>query len=96
VTLAYFLGKLRATPDGNGTLLDHSLVLYGSGMSNSNQHDHEPLPTLVAGGASGALVGGRHIRAGTGTPFSNLLVALLAKLGVQVETFGDSTGAVTL
>ena len=60
-------------------LLDHSLVLYGSGMSNSNQHDHEPLPTLVAGGASGALAGGRHIRAGAGTPFANLLVALLAE-----------------
>ena len=95
-TLAYFLGKLRATPDGDGTLLDHSLVLYGSGMSNSNQHDHEPLPTIVAGGASGTLAGGRHIRAGVGTPFANLLVALLDKLGVRVERFGDSTGAVTL
>ena len=84
------------TPDGDGTLLDHSLVLYGSGMSNSNQHDHEPLPTIVAGGASGALAGGRHIRAGAGTPFANLLVALLDKLGVGVESFGDSTGAVAL
>ena len=95
-TLAYFLGLLRDTPDGDGTLLDHSLVLYGSGMSNSNQHDHEPLPTLVAGGASGALAGNRHIRAGTGTPFANLLVALLDKLGVQVEAFGDSNAAVKL
>jgi Protein of unknown function (DUF1552) len=95
-TLAYFLGKLADTPDGDGTLLDHSLVLYGSGMSNSNQHDHEPLPTLVAGGASGALAGGRHIRAGAGTPFANLLVALLDKLDVRVERFGDSAGAVTL
>ena len=95
-TLAYFLGKLRDTPDGDGTLLDHSLVLYGSGMSNSNQHDHEPLPTIVAGGASGAVAGGRHIRAGAGTPFANLLVALLDKLGVHVEKFGDSTGAVSL
>jgi hypothetical protein len=95
-TLAYFLGKLRDTPDGDGNLLDHSLVLYGSGMSNSNQHDHEPLPTLVAGGASGALAGGRHIRTGAGTPFSNLLVALLDKLGVEAESFGDSTGAVSL
>ncbi len=65
-------------------------------MSNSNQHDHEPLPTLVAGGASGALAGGRHIRAGADTPFANLLVALLDKLDVHVEKFGDSTGAVTL
>jgi hypothetical protein len=95
-TIAYFLGKLRATPDGDGNLLDHSLVLYGSGMSNSNQHDHEPLPTLLAGGASGTLAGGRHIRAGTGTPFANLLVALLDKLDVHAEKFGDSTGTVTL
>jgi hypothetical protein len=95
-TLAYFLGKLRDTPDGDGNLLDHSLVLYGSGMSNSNQHDHEPLPTVVAGGASGALAGGRHIRAGAGTPFANLLVALLDKLAVPAESFGDSTGAVSL
>jgi hypothetical protein len=95
-TLAYFLGRLRDTPDGDGTLLDHSLVLYGSGMSNSNQHDHEPLPTLVAGAASGALAGGRHIRAGAGTPFANLLVALLHKLGVEGESFGDSTGEVAL
>ncbi len=95
-TLAYFLGKLRDTPDGDGNLLDHSLVLYGSGMSNSNQHDHEPLPTIVAGGASGALAGGRHIRAGAGTPLANLLVALVQKLGVDAESFGDSTGVVSL
>ena len=96
MTLAYFLALLRDTPDGDGTLLDHALVLYGSGMSNSNQHDHEPLPTLVAGGASRALAGGRHIRAGAGTPFANLLVALLDKLDVRAENFGDSTGAVSL
>jgi hypothetical protein len=95
-TLAYFLGKLRDTPDGGGTLLDHSLVLYGSGMSNSNQHDHDPLPAVLAGSASGVLAGGRHVRAGTGTPFANLLVALLDKLGVEAESFGDSTGAVAL
>jgi hypothetical protein len=95
-TLAYFLGKLRDTPDGDGNLLDHSLVLYGSGMSNSNQHDHAPLPTIVAGGASGALLAGRHIRAGADTPLANLLVALLDKLGVPAESFGDSTGVVTL
>ena len=73
-TFAYFLSRLNDTPDGDGSLLDHSLVLYGSGMSNSNQHDHDPLPTLVAGGASGAMAGGRHIRAGAGTPMANLLV----------------------
>jgi hypothetical protein len=95
-TLAYFLDKLRATPDGDGNLLDHSLVLYGSGMSNSNQHDHEPLPTIVAGGASGAVAGGRHVRAGAGTPLANLLVALLQKLGVEAESFGDNTGVLSL
>jgi hypothetical protein len=95
-TLAYLLGRLKDTPDGDGTLLDHSLVLYGSGMSNSNQHDHEPLPVVVAGGASGALAGGRHIRAEAGTPMANLLVALLRKLDVPVESFGDSTGVVAI
>lgn len=95
-TLAYFLAKLRDTPDGDGSLLDHSLVLYGSGMSNSNQHDHEPLPAIVAGSASGALRGGRHLSTAAGTPMANLLVALLQKLGVPTEAFGDSTGVVSL
>ncbi len=95
-TLAYFLQKLAATPDGDGSMLDHSLVLYGSGMSNSNQHDHAPLPILVAGGASGRLQGGRHIRTGKGTPLANLHMALLDKLDVPLDAFGDSTGMVTL
>jgi hypothetical protein len=95
-TLAYLLQKLQETPEGDGTLLDHSVVLYGSGMSNSNQHDHDPLPILVAGGASGRLQGGRHIRAGKGTPLSNLHLALLEKLGVPVTAFGDSTAALTI
>lgn len=95
-TIAYFLDKLRNTPDGNGTLLDHSMVLYGSGMSNSNQHDHDPLPLLLAGGASGRLAGGRHIRAGEGTPMSNLLYSILDKLDVPVDGFGDSTALLTL
>ncbi len=95
-TLGYFLQKLQDTPDGDGSLLDHSLVLYGSGMSNSNQHDHDPLPILVAGGASGRLQGGRHLRAGKDTPLSNLHMALLEKLDVPVTAFGDSTGVVTL
>ncbi len=95
-TIAYFLKKLSETPDGDGTLLDHSLVLYGSGMSNSNQHDHDPLPLLLAGGASGRLKGGRHIRAGAGTPMANLLVAMLEKLDVPGETFGESNGVLTI
>ncbi|MBV9503648.1 MAG: DUF1552 domain-containing protein [Acidobacteriia bacterium] len=90
--LAYFLEKLRATPDGDGTLLDHSMVLYGSGMSNGNQHDHDPLPVLLAGGAAGQLKGGRHLKFPEHTPMSNLLLAMLDKLGVEQERFGDSTG----
>jgi hypothetical protein len=95
-TIAYFLEKLRNTPDGNGSLLDHSMVLYGSGMSNSNQHDHDPLPLLLAGGASGRLAGGRHIRAGKGTPMSNLLYAMLDKLDIPVDRFGDSTAMLNI
>ena len=89
--LGYFLEKLHATPDGDGTLLDHSVVLYGSSMSNGNQHDHEPLPILVAGGASGQLKGDRHVVTAPHTPMSNLMLALLDKLGVPQRVFGDST-----
>ena len=94
---AYFLDKLASTPDGDGSLLDHSLVLYGSGMSNSNQHDHDPLPIILAGGASGRLEGGRHLRsAEKKATLSNLLLAMLDKLGVSQASFGDSTGMMTL
>jgi hypothetical protein len=94
---AYFLDKLAATPDGDGSLLDHSLVLYGSGMSNSNQHDHDPLPIILAGGASGRLQGGRHLRSPTyKATLSNLLVAMLDKLDVRQESFGDSTEMMTI
>ena len=95
-TIGYFLQKLSETPDGDGSLLDHSLVLYGSGMSNSNQHDHDPLPLLLAGGASGRLQGGRHIRAGLGTPMANLLAGMFEKLDIAADTFGDSNAALTL
>ena len=84
--------KLRSTPDGDGTLLDHSLIRYGSSMSNGNQHDHDPLPALVAGGASGKLHGNRHIVTAPHTPMSNLLLAVIDKLGVEQSSFGDSTG----
>jgi hypothetical protein len=90
--LAYFLEKLRATPEGDGSLLDHSLILYGSSMSNGNQHDHDPLPVLLAGGAAGQMKGGRHITYAPHTPMSNLLLAVLDKMGVQAERQGDSTG----
>jgi hypothetical protein len=92
-TIGYFLEKLARTPDGDGTLLDHSMIVYGSGMANPNQHDHNPLPILLAGGGAGRLRGGRHIRAAEDTPFANLLVTVLAKLDVPIESFGDSTGA---
>jgi hypothetical protein len=90
--LAYFLQKLQSTPDGDGTLLDHSMILYGSSMSNGNQHDHDPLPVVLAGGASGQLIGGRHLTFPAHTPMSNLLLSMMDKLGVQEKSFGDSTG----
>jgi hypothetical protein len=90
--LAYFLEKLKATPDGDGTLLDHSLILYGSSMSDGNQHNHDPLPILLAGGASGQLKGGRHLRYAKHTTMSNLLLSTLEKLGIPLDHFGDSTG----
>jgi hypothetical protein len=92
----YFLDKLKSTPDGNGTLLDHSMVLYGSAMSDGNQHNHTDLPLIVAGGASGRLKGGRHLRHPIETPMANLLVAMLNKLEIPTEKFGDSTGTVAL
>jgi hypothetical protein len=93
---AYFLDKLKSTPDGDGTLLDHSLVMYGSGMSDGNQHNHTDLPVLLAGGASGRLTGGRHLRHPKNTPMANLLVAMLDRLEVSTDKLGDSTGAISL
>jgi hypothetical protein len=94
--LTYLLGKLQSIPDGDGTLLDHSMVLYGSAMSDGNQHNHGPLPIILAGGASGRLKGGRHIRNAPDITMSNLLVAMLDKLGTPTEKFGDSTGMLAL
>jgi len=94
--LAHLLGKLQSIPDGDGTLLDHSMVLYGSAMSDGNQHNHRPLPIVLAGGASGALKGGRHIRSAKDTTMSNLLLAMLDKLGTPAERFGDSTGMLSI
>ena len=93
--LRHFLEKLKNTPDGDGSLLDHSLFVYGSNMSNSNAHDHFPLPTLVFGHANGALKGGRHLRYPDHTPMANLLVTALNKVGVQEDHLGDSTGILT-
>jgi hypothetical protein len=91
---AYFLEKLKATPDGNGSLLDNGLFLYGSGMGNPNVHDHVNLPILVAGGAAGRVKGGRHIRYAEPTPLANLHLTLLERAGVRVDAFADSRGKV--
>jgi len=90
--MAYFFDKLRATPDGDGNLLDHSMIMYGSSMSNPNEHNHFPLPLLVAGGGAGQLKGGRHLKFPERTPIANLLLAVLDKSGIHMDTLGDSTG----
>jgi hypothetical protein len=92
--LGYFLGKLRDAQDENGSLLDHSAVVYGSSLSDSNAHTHDNLPTLVAGGGSGTLRGGRHLRYPDGTPMANLFLTLLDRLGVHRDQIGDSTGQI--
>ena len=91
---AEFVQKLKKTTDGNGSLLDHSLYLYGSGMGNPNVHDHTNQPTIVAGGAAGKMRGGRHIQYDKPTPLANLHLSLLNKVGVPMESFADSTGTV--
>ena len=89
---AAYLEKLRATPDGDGSLLDHVMLLFGGGISNSDRHTHGPLPTLLMGGGTGALKGGRHLVYPEDTPLTNLQLTLLNRLGLPVETLGDSTG----
>jgi hypothetical protein len=91
----YFLDRLKNTPDGDGTLLDHSLLLYGSNMSNSNAHDHFPLPNVIVGGANGRMKGGRHLKYDDHTPMANLLVTMLDRVGVHEDKLGDSTGMLT-
>jgi len=91
---AGFLQKLAATKEGDGTLLDNSLLLYGSGMGNPNVHDHVNLPIIVAGGAAAGMKGGRHLRFDQPTPLANLHLTLLDKAGVRLEKFQDSTGKV--
>ena len=93
---AYYLDKLRQTSDGSGSLLDNLMIVYGSGMSESNQHLHDNLPILLAGGGSGSIKGNRHLAYPAGTPVTNLYLSLLDKLGMPTERFGDSTGRVEL
>ncbi len=89
-----FLDKLDSIPDGDGTLLDHTMLLYGSNMSNSNAHDHYPLPNVIVGGGRGRLKGGQHVLCAEHTPMTNLLVTMLDKADVGVESLGDSTGTI--
>jgi hypothetical protein len=93
---AQFLDKLRATPDGDGNLLEHSLFLYGSGMTNGNAHDHENLPTLLIGGAAGKHRGNRHIKMTKSTPLSNLMISLMDKAGLNTDKFGQSSGRIEI
>ncbi len=94
--LSYFLDKLEAVKEADGTLLDNALVLYGSGMSDGNSHNHDPLPVVLAGRAAGKLEGNRHLTFPEKTPMSNLLLSMLDKLGISQNSFGDSTGHLTI
>jgi hypothetical protein len=95
-TLAYFLKKLQAIPDGDGSLLDHSIVLYGSGMSDGNTHNNYNVPVVVVGGRDQQLKGNRHLKYPKGTPLANLSLSLMDKFGVNLDRFGDSTGELDL
>ena len=91
---AHLAAKLAVTPDGDGTMLDHTVLLYGTGISDSNTHFHDDLPVAVVGGKAAGIRGGRYVRHADGTPISNLYVSLLDRLGVAVDAFGDSTGRI--
>jgi hypothetical protein len=91
---ARFVGKLAAMPDGDGSMLDHSLLLYGSNMSNSNAHNQYPLPTSLLGKACGRVKGGQHINFEQRTPLANVLLTMLQRTGVSIDKIGDSTGAI--
>jgi hypothetical protein len=88
----YFLEKLRSTPDGEGNLLDNSVILYGSPMGNPNVHNHKRCPLFLAGHGGGRIKGNLHVRAPEGTPMANAMLSVLQTLGVEADTFGDSTG----
>ncbi len=90
--LAYFLQKLRSTPEGDGNLLDHSMIVYGSSISDGNRHNHDDLPIAVFGRGGGTLLTGRHVRYPQETPMCNLFLSLLDRVGAGAESFGDSTG----
>jgi len=89
---AYFLGKLKSVKDGDGTLLDHTMVLYGSGIADGNRHTHHDLPILLAGRGAKNFKLGRHVRYAQDTPLANLFLAMLDRMGVETEKLGDSNG----
>ena len=88
-----FIGKLRSMPEGDGTVLDHSIIVYGSGISDGNEHTHEDLPVLLVGGGGG-VQGNRHVVYEPNTPMTNLYLTLLDRIGVRQESIGDSTGQI--
>jgi Protein of unknown function (DUF1552) len=90
---AKFVSKLRAMPDGDGTVLDHSILVYGSGISDGDKHTHEDLPVLLVGGGGG-IQGNRHVVYDPDTPMTNLYLTLLDRIGVRQESIGDSTGQI--
>ena len=90
--LAYLLGKLKAIREGDGTLLDHCMIAYGSGNSDGNRHNHDDLPILLAGKGGSSIRTGRHMRYGRNTPLNNLWLSMLDRMGSGVEALGDSTG----
>ena len=94
--IPYFLEKLKSTPDGDGNLLDHSLVMYGSPMGDSNVHNHKRVPIVLAGHACGKVKGNLHLREKDGTPMANVMLTMLQKLGVQTPQFGDSNGTLAI
>ena len=94
--IPYFLEKLKSTPDGDGNLLDHSLIMYGSPMGDSNVHNHKRVPVFLAGHASGKIKGNLHLREKDGTPMANIMLTMMQKLGVQIQHFGDSNGTVAI
>ena len=89
---AYFLAKLKSIKEGDGTVLDHSMIVYGSGISDGDRHNHEDLPILVAGKAGGTIRGGRHVVYPKNTPLNNLYLSMLERVGVTTKALGDSTG----
>ena len=95
-TLPYFLNKLKETPDGDGNLLDHSLVMYGSPMGDSHVHEHKKIPVFLVGHAGGTIKGNMHLKAASGTPMANLLLTMMNRLGVNVDQIGDSNGMLAI